>query len=481
MHHLLSRFEASVAKTPDRPAACDQSLVLDYKSFRAIACGLASQINAQTIAPRVGILAPTSTACAAAIFACWYAGKTPVPLNFFLAPAELGKIVRDAGFDLIITIEHFLPQVQATGLKTIVLNAKTMVPGQLAAPAAGPSDTAAFIYTSGTTGEPKGVVLTFDNLVSNALAAMAQAKITPDQTFLSVLPQFHSFGLTALTVLPLMIGATVWFLPRFSPAAVVNLIHEKQITIFIAVASMFAAMAKMRSADASQLASLTLAVSGGEPLSLKVAELFKQKFNIDLQEGYGMTESAPVVSLNVPWKRKLGSVGTALPGIEVYAVDAHGQRLGANLEGELVIRGPNVMAGYHNKPDATAACIRDGGLHSGDIGKVDEEGFIYITGRAKEMIIVGGENVFPREIEDVVAQHPAVAEVAVIGVRDDLRGELPVAFVILHDGATADENDIRTFCRDKLAGYKVPRDVKIATDLPRGPTGKILKRALKVD
>lgn len=481
MHHLLSEFEATVARQPDRPAACDQSLVLDYKSFRAVACGLSRQIGEATAAQRVGILAPTSAACAAAIFACWYAGKTPVPLNFFLSPAELGKIIRDAGFDLIVTVEHFASQVQATGLKSIVLSAKTLVPGAASAPAAGEADTAAFIYTSGTTGDPKGVMLTFGNLVSNAHAAVQHAKISTDQVFLSVLPQFHSFGLTTLTVLPLLLGATVWYVPRFSPAGIVHLIHEKQVTVFIAVASMYAALAKMRSADPAALASLKLAVSGGEPLSLRVAQAFKDKFGIDLLEGYGMTESAPVVSLNVPWARKLGSVGQALPGIEVFAIDAHGDKLPTNAEGELVIRGPNVMAGYHNNPAATAQAIRGGVLYSGDIGKVDDDGFIYITGRAKEMIIVGGENVFPREIEDVLATHPAVAECAVVGLRDDLRGELPIAFVILQEGASADENELRGWCRDRLAGYKVPRDIRIAADLPRGPTGKILKRALKTE
>lgn len=479
MHPLLDRFEKLVESQPTRAAACDQSLMLEYRAFRAIACGLARQIASRSEKPRIGILAPTSTACAAAIFGCWYAGRTPVPLNFFLAPPELAKIARDADLDLVVTIEHFLPAVQAVGVTPLVMDANSLTPGSTAPPDALRDDLGVIIYTSGTSGDPKGVCLTFDNLLSNADACITHARITPDQVFLSVLPQFHSFGFTAMTVVPLVLGATVWYTPRFSPHAVIHLIEEHKVTIFMAVASMYAALAKMKKADPAALASLRLAVSGGEALSPRLANLFKERFGVDLLEGYGMTESSPVATLNVPWARRLGSVGTPLPGVEVFPVDAHGAALPRGQEGELIIRGHCVMAGYHNKPDLTAAAVRGGSLYTGDIGRIDADGFVYITGRAKEMIIVGGENVFPREIEEALLTHPAVAEAAVIGAHDDLRGELPIAFVIPAEGASIDETALRTHCRDKLAGYKIPRDIYISADLPRGPTGKILKRALK--
>ncbi len=479
MHHLLDVFESTVARQPESSAACDQSLMLNYGQFRAVAMGLARQIAEQSRGPRVGILAPTSAAGAAAIFACWYAGKTPVPLNFLLAPEELVKILRDAEIDLLVTIDKFAPSAQKTGLPLLLLNGKTLVPGEVERPAAAASDVGVFLYTSGTSGAPKGVMLSFGNILGNAQAGIEHARITPDQVFCSVLPQFHSFGFTTMTVLPLTLGATVWYLPRFSPVGVVETIRERRVTIFMAIPSMYAAIANMKQADPEALASIKLAVSGGEPLPMSVFERMRERFGVTIYEGYGMTESSPCVTFNLPERHRPGSVGSALPGIDVYAVDEQGQRLAADQTGEIVMRGHCVMQGYHNQPELSAETVRDGALLSGDMGHVDADGFVHITGRKKEMIIVGGDNVFPGEIEAVLSTHPAVAECAVVGVSDEVRGELPVGFVILREGQTADANELRSFCRDRLAGFKVPRDVYLRDDLPRSATGKILKRELK--
>lgn len=479
MHPLLDQFEKNCAAHADHPAACDQSLVLDYRSLRAVAAGLADQIAAQTAQPRVGILAPSSSAGAAAIFACWYAGKTPVPLSLLLGPAELGKIIRDAGLDLVLTIQHFAPAVAATGLNALLLNAQSLVPGQRPAPQAGPTDIGALLYTSGTSGDPKGVCLSFDNLVQNATACIAHARIDPDQVFLSVLPQFHSFGFTVMTITPPLLGATVHYLPRFSPVTMTNTIAEKKVTVLIAIPSMFAAIANMKDAHRDMFTSLSLTISGGEPLPKKVFTTFQERFGVTIYEGYGLTETSPVVALNTPWGHRPGSVGRPIPGVTVAAVNEQGQWLPAGQTGELVVRGHCVMLGYHNKRDETAAAVRNGALHTGDVGHIDPDGYVFITGRAKEMIIVGGENVFPREIEEALLNHPAVTEAAVIGQRDEIRGELPAAFVILKEGAKTTEAELRDFCRQHLAGYKVPRSVTVAQDLPRSPTGKILKRALR--
>jgi long-chain acyl-CoA synthetase len=480
MHPLLSEFEQVVTADPDRPAACDQSLMLDYKGLRSVAAGLTGWILAETDRPRMGIMLPASSACAAAIFACWYAGKTPVPLNPLLGRDQLGKIIRDAELDCVLTIDHFATTLASIGLKTLLLGAHTLAPGQVKTPPAEAGDTATIIYTSGTLGDPKGVCLSFDNLVQNAKACIKHARMDPDQVFLSVIPQFHSFGFTAMTVTPLLLGATAWYLPRFSPVAVVSTIAEKRVTIFMAIASMYGALAKMKNADRAALASLRLAISGGEPLPSRIAQAFRERFGIEIMEGYGLTESSPVVAVNMPWAYRERSVGQALPGIKVRAVDQNGRVLRPGEVGELVIRGHGVMRGYHNKPEATAAVIKDGALHTGDIGRVDPDGFIHITGRAKEMMIIGGENVFPIEIETVLCEHPAVAEAAVVGMPDDLRGEVPLAFVILHERAAVGERELRTFCRERLAGYKIPREIRIEAQLPRGPTGKILKRALNI-
>jgi long-chain acyl-CoA synthetase len=479
MHPLLSIFEKNVAAAPRRVAFGDQSLVLDYRGLRAVAAGLAGRIRSESRQPRVGIMAPTSAAGGAAVFACWYAGRTPVPLNFLLGPAELVKIIRDAGLDGVIAVDLFAEKLAPTGLKVIPLNARTLVPGDLPAPHAEAGDIAAVIYTSGTSGDPKGVCLSFDNLLQNTRAAIEHARMTSDHVFLSVIPQFHSFGLTVGTVIPPLLGASVWYVPRFSPAGVIGLIAEKKVSIFVAIASMFGALAKMKTVDPAALASLTLPISGGEPLPAAVAAAFKERFGHEIMEGYGMTETSPVIAVNMPWAYRPGSVGRAMPGIEVAIVDTAGQVLQAGEIGELVIRGHCVMQGYLNKPEATAGAIRDGRLHTGDMGFIDPDGFIHLTGRAKEMLIVGGENVFPGEIEAVLCAHPAVAEAAVIGQVDPVRGEIPVAYVILNENAEIQEQDLRVYCRDKLAGYKVPREIRITRELPRGPTGKILKRALK--
>jgi long-chain acyl-CoA synthetase len=479
MHLLLDLLEKNVVHRGDYPAACDQSLSLNYRSFRAVACGLAGRIAAESRQPRVGILAPPSTASAVAGFACWYAGKVPVPLNFVLAPSELAQVVRDAGLDLVLAIDRFAPLVAAAALRVLPLDRDTLVPGERPAPAASPDETAVVIYTSGTTGQPKGACLSFDNLAQNVSSCIAAAELSPDQVFLSLLPQFHAFGFTTNTLVPLLMGATVHYLPRFSPLAVVNLIHEQRVSVFITIASMFGALAAMKNAGPEQLASLTHPISGGEPLSPKVAQGFQQRFGKRIYEGYGLTEASPVVTLNTPRVHRAGSVGRPLPGISVAAVDREGRELTPGLDGELVVRGHCVMQGYLNQPQATASVIRDRALHTGDIGHLDADGFVYITGRAKEMIIVGGENVFPFEIESVLLDHPAVAEAAVIGVPDEVRGEVPAAFVILAPGGPrVTEADLRTFCRERLAAYKVPRKIQVADELPRGPTGKILKRAL---
>lgn len=509
MHHLLDPLRATAAKHPDRLAISDPTLALSYAALHSVAEGLAAQIAARSTRPLVGILAPTSSAAAISILACWYAGKTPVPLNFLLAPEELGKIIADAGLDLILTIDRFAPQLAAVGVPTLLLNGKTLIPaGAISAEAArmaerypvergggersegakppaplpqanaGPDDLAVVLYTSGTLGLPKGVCLTMNNIRSNAAAAIEYANLRPEQVFLSVLPQFHSFGFTAMTVVPLMLGATVHYLPRFTPVSVAETIREKQVSIFMAVASMYAALLNLRDSGPDDFATVELAISGGEPLPESVAAEFLRRFGVTLYEGYGLTESSPIVSWNTPFAHRPGSVGRTLPGIEAFTIDAQGNRLAAGMTGEICIRGSCVMAGYRNRPEETSAVIIDNALRTGDLGHVDGDGYLHITGRAKEMLIVGGDNVFPREIENVLLAHPAVAEAAVIGAPDDLRGEVPVAFVILKPDATANDSDLRAHCRAHLAGFKVPRSITLAADLPRSPTGKILKRAL---
>jgi len=226
------------------------------------------------------------------------------------------------------------------------------------------------------------------------------------------------------------------------------------------------------------VSSVRFPISGGEPLPATIAEAFEKRFRVPIYEGYGQTEAAPVVTLNTPGDRKAGTIGRSLPGVEVAIWDDQNRVLPSGEVGEIMVRGRNVMQGYHHLPEETARTITGGWLHTGDLGKLDEDGFVTITGRKKDLIISAGENIYPREIEDALSQHPKVKEVAVIGIKDEIRGEVPKAFVIARDGTTVEEKELRSFCRDHLANYKIPKYFEIVADLPRTPTGKVLKRML---
>jgi long-chain acyl-CoA synthetase len=327
---------------------------------------------------------------------------------------------------------------------------------------------------------PRGVCLSHRNLYHDVTACIEHTHMDPEQRFLGVLPLFHTFGLTALLLAPTILGAGCSYHARFQPLDVLRTLAEDQISIFIAIPSMYAALARAKSASPEMFRSLRLPISGGEPLSPDLYDEYRDRFGVTILEGYGLTETSPVVAVNLPWANRAGTVGTPLPGVEVMSAGEDGRPVPPGESGEICVRGPTVMRGYYNRPDDTAAVLGpDGWLHTGDLGRIDPDGFISITGRKKDLIIVGGENVFPREVETVLEQHPAVAESSVIGVSDPSRGEVVVGFVIPREGASVTPLELRDFCRDRLAGFKVPRQIIIDRDLPRGPTGKVLKRVLR--
>ena len=279
--------------------------------------------------------------------------------------------------------------------------------------------------------------------------------------------------------LPLLTGSKMVLVDRFQPLRVLGLIQEHKISVFLAIPSMYRVLAAAE--GDFDVSSVRFPISGGEPLPAATAEAFEKRFKVPIFEGYGQTEAAPVVTLNTPDRWKPGTIGRPVPGVEVAIWDEQNRPLSAGEVGEIMVRGRNVMKGYHHLPDETAKTITNGWLHTGDLGRLDEDGFVLITGRKKDLIISAGENIYPREIEDALTQHPKVKEVAVIGVKDDVRGEVPKAFVIARDGMTLDEKELRSFCRENLANYKVPKFFEIVADLPRTPTGKILKRMLSAN
>ena len=484
---IVDRLLASAERGGDRTAVADPTRTLSYGNLVRLAAVMRRQVEKATNRRHVGIMLPSCCAFPGVFYGTLWAGRVAVPLNFLLQPAELTAVVQDAEIDTIFTIRHFAEQVAALPARAIFLEdlllKREMVLQHLRrtppAPKVAPDDLAVLLYTSGTSGLPKGVRQTYGNLTHDVDAAIQKAALRGDHRFLGLLPQFHSFGLTALLLVPIALGAPVYYLPRFQPTTVIDTIREQRTSVCIMVASMFAALLKAKRGRKDDLASLEYAISGGEALPDQVYHDFKARFGVEIIQGYGMTEASPIVSLNVPWSNRVGTVGQAIPGVEVRATAEDGTALPPGGVGELWIHGPTVMQGYYHKEAETKEAITpDGWYKTGDMGMVDADGYIAITGRKKEMIIVGGENVYPREIESVLAQHPAVAECAAIGQKDSSRGEVVVAFVTLQEGGDATEITLRDFCRERIAGYKVPRRIIIAADLPRGPTGKILKRKL---
>jgi len=450
------------------------------------ALALAREIERTSSAPTVGLLIPTSGAFAMAALAGWMAGRTIVPLNYLLKPEELQYVVNDCETDLLIASRALVEHMGAapTGPRITYLedlNFRTFrgIPAGIAR-AFDDTDLACLLYTSGTSGKPKGVMLTHGNLVSNIRQARDLARLTPRDVFLGVLPQFHSFGFTVLTLLPLTLGARVVYTARFVPRRLIELIRDQHATVMVAIPSMYAAMLGVKNAERESFSSLRFAVSGGEPLPEAVLNGMLDRFGVLINEGYGLTETSPLTNVCLPDEFKPRCVGRSVAGLEELIVDpATGRTLDIGEEGEIRMRGPNVMKGYFKLPkESGEAFDASGFFRSGDIGTFDDQGRLSITGRLKEMLIVGGENVFPREIEEVLNHHPAVKGTGVVGQRDDVRGEIPIAFVELEDGAIATDVELREWCRDKIAGYKVPREVRILPALPRNPTGKIVRKEL---
>ncbi|MBX3385051.1 MAG: AMP-binding protein [Phycisphaeraceae bacterium] len=476
---------------PFRPAIVDD--IRSYKGIELLVAAMhvAREIDRRSKKPHVGLLLPTSGAFPIAALGAWIAGRVVVPLNYLLKPDELQFVVEDAELDAVITVGPMLDFVKEEGtpkgvdlIRLDQMSFKGMPP--LRWPhRANPDDLGVLLYTSGTSGKPKGVMLTHGNIAANIRQVLDFVDFSTRDVMLGVLPQFHSFGITALTLLPLSAGIKVVYTARFMPAKIMKLMRDHRPTILIAIPSMYNALLHAKDAQKEDFASLRYVVSGGEPLPQAVFDGFRDRFGVTINEGYGLTETAPISNWCRPHEFRRGSVGKPVgagpSAVRERIVDVDtGKDLGPNQDGEVRIAGPNVMRGYFKREEETRAMFDEQGfLRTGDIGRMDDDGHLYITGRLKEMIIVGGENVFPREIEEVLNRHPTVKASGVVGGHDPMRGEVPVAFVEINDDAEFDERSIITFCREHLAGYKVPRSVKRLDALPRNPTGKVMRRELK--
>ncbi|MBI5394211.1 MAG: long-chain fatty acid--CoA ligase [Verrucomicrobia bacterium] len=493
---LVSRFEEAAARHPRRKAIFFGRDKIRYRDVRARAAGFArilAEEHGVRPGDRVGLLLKNGPEFIYALYGILMAGGTVLPINNFLKAQEIEYILHDAGVKTLVTagpdfepvLQHLRDRLEAlrpldiSALRWDEVAARPMA----ALPAVTASDRAVVIYTSGTTGRPKGAVLTHHNLVANIASCVeALGSLTRDRVVL-VLPMFHSFMLTVAIFLPLSIGASTLIIKSIKPFR--NVLFEmifKRATVFLGIPQIFQALATARIPWWLRwLLPLRLAVSGSAPLPVETLKVFAQRFHFPLLEGYGLSEAAPVVCFN-PLRGvcKPGSVGPPVPGVQVRIVDDNNRELGPEQVGEIAVQGDNVMLGYWNQDEATRATLRDGWLLTGDIGRKDADGYVYITDRKKDMLLVHGNNVYPREIEEVIYQMPGVREVAVVGKPDAYRGELPVAFVVPAEGVTLDPPAVLKFCRERLADYKLPREIRVVTEgLPRNATGKILKTELR--
>jgi len=489
---------------PDHPLCHISDQTFSYTQVDEISGRVASALLGTGLrrGDKVAVQLPNLPQFLFTYFAILKAGLVMVPLNPLLKAPEVAYQLRDSESRMLITFEGFAAEAvagarEAGDVSMYVVN----LPGNDQRPEGtrdydelyfaddtgeiepvNADDTAVIIYTSGTTGKPKGAELTHFQLYMNCTVAGELFGFRDDDIGVAVLPMFHVFGLSSVLNTAVRFGGTLVLIPRFEPDAVLDAIARYRCTIFSGVPTMYYTLLQADVAS-RDLSSLRVGISGGAAIPGEVIRAFEEKFpGVVILEGYGLSETASTTTFNVSAEqRKVLSIGKPIWGVEVRVVDEQDKPLppGSENIGEIVIRGHNVMKGYYGNLAATAEAFRGGWFHTGDLAYADKDGYLFVVDRKKDMLIRGGYNVYPREIEEVLFGHPAVAEAAVVGKADPKLGEEILAFVVPKPGAEADPDDIMAYCRERLAAYKYPREVRIAEDLPKGPTGKILKRELR--
>ncbi|KOX16360.1 AMP-dependent synthetase [Nocardiopsis sp. NRRL B-16309] len=480
----------SAARYPDRTAVVEDGVRIGYAALWRQVLGFAAVLRGRGVGPgdRVAVLLPNTADFPRAYYAVLAAGGTVVPVHALLVEEEVEYVLRHSGCVAVVSGGPLRTVADAAAARVgvEVLEVGTGDDPLPYAEPRQPEDTAAILYTSGTTGRPKGARLTHLNLVMNAtVCAQDLLGLTGDDVVLGCLPLFHSYGQSCAMNTTLRAGATLVLTPRFTGPGALELMAEEGVTVFMGVPTMYHALTEAADAGARPLpTTLRAAVSGGAALPVALLERFETAFDTTVLEGYGLTETSPAATFNQHTTgRRPGTVGHPVWGVEVAIADAGEEKRIALLPdgevGEVVVRGHNVFAGYLDDPVATAAAVVDGWFRTGDLGVRDADGFLGIVDRKKDLIIRGGFNVYPREVEEVLARHPAIAQVSVVGLPDEARGEEICAAVVLRPGAAATPEEIADWARERLGRHKYPRVVRLLTELPLGPSGKILKRELR--
>ena len=492
--NLATIMTSAAEKNPDGIAVKLDDLELNYALLAEGSARMAGVLAEKGVKPgdRVGVMLPNVPYFPIAYYGVLRMGGVVVPMNVLLKAREVEFYLADSGASVLIAWSDFEEAAKAgaegTGAEYLPVKQgefeKLLAeaePNRDVADRAG-DDTAVILYTSGTTGKPKGAELTHANLHTNAtVSAGTLVEISDEDRLLGALPLFHSFGQTCGLNAAVCNGAMISLIPRFDPAKALEIIQRDKVTIFEGVPTMYNAMLAVENRDDYDTSTLRLCLSGGAAMPAETMRAFEEAFNCKILEGYGLSETSPVASFNHPDReRKPGSIGTPIEGVEMKVVDDDGNEVEQGEVGEIVIRGHNVMKGYWNRDDATAEAIKDGWFHTGDMAKVDEDGYFFIVDRKKDLIIRGGYNVYPREVEEVLYEHPAIQEAAVVGVPHDELGEEVGAAVVLKSGEELDADEVKQYVKEHVAAYKYPRAVWFMDELPKGPTGKILKREIEI-
>jgi long-chain acyl-CoA synthetase len=491
--NLASILTASAERGPDSPAIRLGDVELSYAELDDRSARLATLLADKGLEPgdRVGIMLPNVPQFPIAYYGVLRAGGVVVPMNVLLKRREIAFYLEDSGAKILLAWHGFaeearngaadagaeLVEVEPAAFEATLANLDP-TPG-LANTAE--DDTAVILYTSGTTGKPKGAELTHLNLARNAqISGETMTEVREGDVVLGALPLFHSFGQTVSMNGSLRMGACLTLLPKFDPGEALATMQRDGVTHFQGVPTMYGALLHHPERESFDTSTLRSCITGGASMPVEVLRGFEEAFGCVLLEGYGLSETSPVACSNHPdAERKPGSIGTPIEGVEMQVVDENDNPLPQGEVGEIVIRGHNIMKGYWRRPDATEEAMRGGWFHSGDMARTDEEGYFYIVDRKKDLIIRGGYNVYPREVEEVLYEHPKIREAAVVGVPHDEWGEEIGAAVVLHDGEELPPEEVSAYVKDRIAVYKYPRLVWFLDDLPKGPTGKILKREIE--
>jgi long-chain acyl-CoA synthetase len=489
--NLAGILTASAERDPDHVAIKLDDIELSYGALDGASAHIAGLLAEHGFSrgDRVGIMLPNVPYFPVIYYGVLRAGGIVVPMNPLLKKREVAYYLSDSGAKLLFAWHGFAEEAEA-GAAEAGAECLLVTPGEFEQQvgAATPDttvvdtaddDTAVLLYTSGTTGQPKGAELTHANLTLNAQGSRDLFDLGSDAIVLGALPLFHSFGQTCGMNATIGGGGTLTLIPRFDPAKALEIMQRDKVNVFQGVPTMYGAMLHHPERESYDVSSLKLCGSGGSAMPVELLHGFDEAFGCKILEGYGLSETSPVASFNhADRERKPGSIGTPIKNVEMKVVNDEGEEVAQGEVGEIVIRGYNVMKGYWQRPDATADTIINGWLHTGDMGRVDEDGYFYVVDRKKELIIRGGYNVYPREVEEVLYEHPEVREAAVLGVPHDEYGEEVGAAVALKEGATTTPEELRDYVKGQVAAYKYPRLVWLVDDLPKGPTGKILKREI---